>query len=256
MTINSHLGSVIRVMGFILVMFPTRWIFAQEPDKSNAAGAISMEITAAALASDQEPPGGKRVFGVLPNYRTVDGANVKNPLTNAQKFSLARKDSFDFPLVVLSGALAGIGQRSNKDKSLGQGMAGFSKRFASNFSDQALGNTMTEALFPVLLHEDPRYYRRGTGNIWSRTGHAFGNIFVTHTDSARVRFNYSEWGGNAVATAISNAYYPDGRTVGANVGKLLEQCSLDGLSQVFKEFWPDIKQKFFEHSSAASSAHY
>jgi hypothetical protein len=95
----------------------------------------------------------------------------------------------------------------------------------------------------------------GTGNIWSRTSYAFSTIFVTHTDSAVVRFNYSEWVGNATATAISNAYYPDRRKAGANVGKLLEQCGLDGLSQVLKEFWPDIKKKFFEHPSTAPAGH-
>jgi len=264
MTLSRRVWSIIRVIGFILVLLPTRLVFAQEPDKSNAAGSFSVDPPAAAQASDEakptskdvpEPPGGKRVFGVLPNYRTVDGNNVTSPLTNTQKFSIASKDSFDYPLVLLSGALAGIGQWSNQDPSFGQGMAGFSKRFASNFSDQALGNMMTEALFPVLLHEDPRYYRRGRGSIWSRTGYAFSTIFVTHTDSATVRFNYSEWVGNTAATAISNAYYPDARTVGANVGKLVEQCSLDGLAQVLKEFWPDIKQKFFKHSAVAPSGH-
>lgn len=264
MTLCRRRWSIIRVIGLILVLFPATLGFAHEPGKSSAAGSFSLDTPAAAPASDQakaaakgdpEPPGGKHVFGVLPNYRTVDGANVTSPLTNTQKFSIASKDSFDFPLVLLSGALAGIGQWSKQDPSFGQGMAGYSKRLASNFSDQALGNMMTEALFPVLLHEDPRYYRRGTGNIWSRTGYAFSTIFVTHTDSATVRFNYSEWVGNATATAISNVYYPDGRTAGANVGKLLEQASLDGLAQVLKEFWPDIKKKFFEHSSSAPAGH-
>jgi hypothetical protein len=264
MTLCRRLWSIIRVIGFILVLFSTALAFAQELGNSNAAGSSSLGTPAAARDADQvtatarddpEPPGGKRVFGVLPNYRTVDGANVTSPLTNAQKFSIASKDSFDYPLVLLSGALAGIGQWSKQDPSFGQGMAGFGKRLASNFSDQALGNMMTEAVFPVLLHEDPRYYRRGTGNIWSRTGYAFSTIFVTHTDSATVRFNYSEWVGNATATAISNAYYPDGRRAGANVGKLVEQCSLDGLGQVLKELWPDIKKKFFEHPAIAPSGH-
>jgi hypothetical protein len=78
---------------------------------------------------------------------------------------------------------------------------------------------------------------------------------VTHTDSAGLRFNYSEWLGNGAATAVSNAYYPDGRTGGANVAKLVEQCGIDRLSQVLKEFWPDIKHKFFERTQSAGASH-
>jgi len=50
--------------------------------------------------------------------------------------------------------------------------------------------------------------------------------------------------------AISNAYYPEGRTVGNNVGKLGTQIGTDAISQVLKEFWPDIKEKFFHKKTA------
>jgi hypothetical protein len=130
---------------------------------------------------------------------------------------------------------------------------GFTKRLATNVSDQAIGNIMSEGLFPSMLHEDPSYYRRSTGSVLSRTGYAITRIFVTHTDSGKLRFNYSEWSGNAAATAVSNVYYSDGRNVGANVSKLVEQCGLDAMGQVLKEFWPDIKRKFFERSGASSS---
>jgi hypothetical protein len=218
---------------FVLVLIFAMTGFAQEISEPGAPA---------------EPPGGKRIFGFLPNYRTVDESSVTHSLTTAQKFQLANRDSFDIRLVLFSTALAGIGQWSNQNPTFGQGVRGFSKRVATNVSDQAIGNIMSEGLFPSVLHEDPRYYRRGTGSVWSRTGYAASRIFVTHTDSGKLRFNFSEWSGNAAATAISNVYYSDGRNVSANVSKLVEQCSLDALGQVLKEFWPDIKRKFFEHS--------
>jgi hypothetical protein len=202
-----------------------------------------------------EPPGGKRVFGVLPNYRTVNESEVNGPLTARQKFTIASKDSFDYPLVLLAAGLAGIGQLSDQNPSFGQGLKGYSKRLASSYGDQAIGNILTEGLFPVLLHEDPRYYRRGTGSKWSRVGYAASRVLVTHTDSGGTRFNYSEWIGNATGTAISNAYYPDQRTVGDNVTKLIEQCGIDALSQVLKEFWPDVKHKLFQRGDATAADH-
>ena len=65
----------------------------------------------------------------------------------------------------------------------------------------------------MLLNEDPRYFRRGTGSVLSRAGYALTRVMVTQTDSGGMRFNRSEWLGNALAVAISNAYYPDTRTL-------------------------------------------
>jgi hypothetical protein len=196
--------------------------------------------------ADQDPPGGKRVFGVLPNYRTADASAEFSPLTVRRKLTIASKDSFDYPLVVLAAGLAGISQLSDGSPSFGQGMKGYGHRLVTAYGDQALGNMMTEGFFPSLLHEDPRYFRKGAdgGGTWSRAGYAVSRIFVTRTDSGRWRFNTSEWLGNATSVAISNAYYPDGRSAKDNVSKLLTQCATDAASQVLKEFWPDIRQKF------------
>ena len=235
---------------------------AQGPEKNDnsalsdaSAQAQAPEKTQIGTNDNQEPPGGKRVFGVLPNYRTIDQSQVTGPLTASQKFSLANKDSFDYPLVVLAAGLAGIGQWSNQNPSFGQEMGGFGKRFITGFADQSLGNIMTEGLFPSVLREDPRYYRRGTGGTWSRTAYALSRLFVTPTDSGGMTFNYSEWAGNATAPAISNVYYPDGRTAGANLGKLGMQIGLDGFALVLKEFWPDIQHDLFERHQVASPGH-
>ncbi len=198
---------------------------------------------------DQEPPGGKRVFGVLPNYRTADASQEGVTISAHQKLVIATKDSFDYPLVILAAALAGVSQLSDQNPSFGQGVKGYAHRLVTGYADQAMGNMFTEGLFPILLHEDPRYFRRGTGSIGSRTGYALTRIFVTKTDSGGSRFNYSEWLGNATGVAISNAYYPDGRDWSDNTTRLLEQCATDAISQVLKEFWPDIKRKWFHKES-------
>ncbi len=203
------------------------------------------EPSAPAVALPVDPPGGKRVFGVLPNYRTADVSEEGTVLTPRQKFVIASKDSFDYPLVALGGAFAALGQLTNADPSFGQGMKGFGHRLVTNYADQAMGNMFTEGVFPVLLHEDPRYFRLGTGSKWHRTAYALTRVFVTHKDSGGTRFNYSEWLGNAATVAISNAYYPDNRNATDNVTKLFEQVGTDAVSQVLKEFWPDIRQKLF-----------
>ena len=167
------------------------------------------------------------------------------PITVKQKFTIAVKDSFDYPLVGLAAVIAAWGQADNSHPAFGQGWAGYGRRVGTSYADQAIGNMMTEGIFPSMLREDPRYFRRGYGGIWSRTWYAATRVFVTHTDAGGMRFNFSEVLGNATGTAISNLYYPDDHSFADNVQKTGEQIGIDAVSQVLKEFWPDIKHKLF-----------
>jgi hypothetical protein len=218
-------------------------------DSQNADQATAAHGTAA----DQAPPD-KRVLGVLPNYRTINETGTYEPIDAKHKLIIASKDSFDYPLVLLSAAFAGLSQLENSNQSYHQGMEGFGKRLAANYATQAIGNMMTEGFFPVMLHEDPRYRRIGPagGAKKYRTWYAFSRIFVTRTDSGGTHFNFSEWGGNATGVAISNLYQPDQRNWKDNGSTLLQQCATDGISQILKEFWPDIKHKLF-HKNPPSS---
>lgn len=195
------------------------------------------------------PPGGNRVLGVLPNYRTADKSQEDTTISARHKLLIASKDSFDYPLVGIAAFYAGVGQMTNQNPSFGQGTAGYARRLGTGYVDQAMGNMFTEGLFPALLREDPRYFRRGEGASSHRLGYALSRIFITKSDAGTYRFNYSEWLGNASGVAISNAYYADGRTWNQNGAKLLTQCGTDALSQVLKEFWPDLKRKLTRNKS-------
>src|SRR5437588_12347915 len=108
-------------------------------------------------AQTQEERPDKRVFGVLPNYRTANETGTYTPITVKQKFSIASKDSFDYPLVLVAGGFAGLGQLTDQNPSFGQGVAGFARRLGTSYADQAMGNMMIEAIFPSLPHHAPCY---------------------------------------------------------------------------------------------------
>jgi hypothetical protein len=197
--------------------------------------------------SPQNPPEDKRIFGVLPNYRTAESSAPFEPITSKEKFAIAAKDSFDWPVYPVSGLFALLYQIEDSNPSFGQGLKGYAKRFATSYGDQMIGNMMTEGIWPSLLKEDPRYFRLGAGTKKARAWYAATRIFVTHTDAGKSRFNFSEVIGNSAATALSNAYYPDSRNVSDNVQKLVTQLATDSFSNVLKEFWPDVKRKLFKH---------
>ncbi len=111
---------------------------------------------------------------------------------------------------------------------------------------------MTEAVYPTIFRQDPRYFRRATGSAWARLAYAVGQIVWTHTDSAGSQFNISEVFGNATAVAIANSYYPDNRTLSSNLSKLSLQIGVDAASNILKEFSPDLARAFSRRHASKS----
>jgi hypothetical protein len=204
----------------------------------------------------QQPPAPekeKRMFGIIPNNRTSPTLLNYKPLTTKEKFKLAREDSFDRGTFLLSAAFAGEGQLTNDNRSFGQGVKGYGHYFITSYADWSIGDYMTEAICPTLFHQDPRYFRKGTGSGMSRALYAVGQIFWTHTDSGGHMFNFSEVVGNSAAVAISQAYYPDKRTASDAAGKLAIQLGVDMASNLMKEFYPEVRRLLQHKKSGASS---
>jgi hypothetical protein len=189
----------------------------------------------------------KRIFWIIPNYRTYPSDAQYHPLTAREKFRIARQDSLDPGTFALAGALAGIGQLNDTNPSFGQGAAGYGRRYGTSYGDLVIGDYLTVAILPTLLHQDPRYFRKGSGSTASRLGHAVKQIFWTRMDSGKYFVNFSELGGNAAAAAISNAYYPDYRTAGDTAERFGMQIGLDVAGNILKEFWPDINGRLHHH---------
>jgi hypothetical protein len=215
MRISGHISAV--VLGFIIAQVS----YCQQ--------------NAVAAASEN-----KRILWIIPNYRTAPTLANYKPLTTGGKFKLAAKDSFDPGTFLLAGAMAGISQAGNDQPSFGHGSAAYGKYYGTAYGDLMIGNFMTGAIYPSMLRQDPRYFRRGKGSTLSRLGYAMGQIFWTHTDRGGTQFNYSEIFGNSTAVAISMAYYPDHRDAGSAAGRLGVQLGLDMAGNILKEFWPDV----------------
>jgi hypothetical protein len=186
------------------------------------------------------------IFWVIPNYRADESQAEFKPLTRDAKFKVAVDDSFDPSAFLVAGVFAGISMGQKQYPHFGQGAEGFGKYYGGAFADQAIGNFMTEALLPVALHQDPRYFTRGKGGFWRRTGYAISREVVTRGDNGHSQFNTSELAGNAVAAGVSNLYYPSqDRSFSNTANKWGQQIGLDTLFNVMKEFWPDTRRKLF-----------
>jgi hypothetical protein len=203
-----------------------------------------LRVTAAVLFAAALAPAQDHILGIIPNFRTSPTLANYKPLTAREKFHIATQDSFDRGTFALAALIGAESQLANDNPSFGQGVAGYSKYFATAYGDFLVGNYMTEAFFPTLLHQDPRYFRRGTGSTMSRLGYSMGQIFWTHRDSGKKQFNFSELGGNATAVAISTSWYADQRTAKDAGTQFAVQIGVDMASNILKEFGPDLGKKF------------
>lgn len=206
----------------------------------STAMAVAQQADTTAPAAAPED---KRMFGVLPNYRTVEGSQPFAPLTTKQKFTIATKDTIDGPSYFLAGIFAGLYQLTDQNPSFGQGLKGYAHRYGTSIADQDIGNFMTEAIMPTIFREDPRYFRRGSGSVKGRIAYAASRVAMARTDKGAPTFNFAEFVGNGATAAIGNAYYPDSRGLSPTLTRMFTQIGTDAISNALKEFWPDVKKK-------------
>jgi hypothetical protein len=184
-------------------------------------------------------PSSTRLFGVLPNYTTVDAAHVPNQTTH-DSYRAAALGSFDPVVFPFIGVMTLV---SNGDAN-----ATYRTRYSRAFADNAIGNFMTTAVVPSLTNEDSRYFRRGTGGVFSRLAYAATRSVVTRKRSGGATVNVSEIGGTAAAAGLSNIYYSlADRTMNSTLTRWGSQVMWDTVANELKEFWPDIHARIHKY---------
>jgi hypothetical protein len=169
---------------------------------------VRVTATAEQIAQEQVVQEEKqRVLGIIPNFYIAYASNPA-PLNSRQKFHLALKSTTDPVAFLTSSVYAGIEQANNNFAGYGQGVQGYTKRFAANYADTFIGTMISSAALPSLFKQDPRYFYKGAGTIRSRTLYAIANAVVSKGDNGRWQPSYSSVIGGLAAGGISNLYYP------------------------------------------------
>jgi hypothetical protein len=210
----------------------------QDKPKKHKTPEEKAETAAPATSND-------RLFFALPNFLTLETADLVPPLTTKQKFAVVTRSSFDYIQVPWYAFLAGVSQAENSEPGYGQGAAGYGKRFGAAAADGTIENYWTSAILPSVFHQDPRFYQLGKGGFWHRTFYAMSRIVVTRSDSGSNQFNVSEVFGSAIAASISTySYHPHADKTLSNTASVWgSQIGYDTVTIVLKEFWPDIRRK-------------
>ena len=214
----------------------------------------------------------QRVLGVVPQFGVTDRQNAP-PLSGGEKFHLFVKSVFDPGTLGIVGLQAGLSQAENEFPAYGQGAEGFGKRYGASMADEVSAGFWSDYTYPVLLKEDPRYFRSGEGGFGSRLAYSVKQEFVCHTDRGGRSFNFSAVLGAFTSGAISNLYYPGNTLIRAipatptsparpvyendrGAVLTLSRSSIaigyGVIGGIFDEFWPDIDRRLF-HKRASTA---
>jgi hypothetical protein len=192
----------------------------------------------------------QRIAGVVPNFN-VSYSEDAAPLSRKQKMHIAFRTAIDPVSFGIAGFDAALSQAQNDFPGYGQGAQGYGKRFGASYMDNFDGTMLGNAIFPILLKQDPRYFRRGKGSFTSRLLYSLSTTVWSKSDNGKWGPNYSNVLGNLAAGGISNLYYPaSDRGAGLTFERGITVTAYGAFGGVFNEFWPDIAKKILKNRMA------
>jgi len=179
----------------------------------------------------------QRIFGAIPNFYVSYDWHAA-PLSSGQKLQLGWKTVLDPVNILINAGFAGIEQATNSYPGWSQNTSGYFKRFGAANGDVLCGTLLGGYLFPVIFHQDPRYFYMGKGTILHRTLYALSTALIARGDNGKWQPGYATILGDFGAGAVSNLYYPASSRQGATLtieNGFLSLAS-DGVGNVIQEF--------------------
>jgi len=231
--------------GLCLVLLAAGVCGAQSPQpaapstQAGAAGSPDAQGNPPAAPEATQQP--KRILGLMPNYRAVSAGAIPPPPSPRQAFKIATQNSFDYSAFVFVGVTSLMAWGTDAHPQLRSGIAGYGRYYWRGFVDKTDGNYLVVFALPTIFHQDERYFAKGRGGFWKRAIYAASRILITPDYHGHSSFNASEVLGRGIAQAVSATYYPShDRTAGALAVKYGYAMERDALTNIFREFWPDI----------------
>lgn len=164
------------------------------------------------------------------------------PLTSKQKFELFLTHSYSADMFVGTTFDALTAQATGAYPEYGGGMAGYGHRYAAALVTAEASSLFGRWLFPTMLHQDPRYFRSGRGNVGNRMAYAASRVILTRSDDGRTVINSSLILSLLFTSALANGYIPyRDESVAGTIENSLNGLGARAQTNLLNEFWPDIK---------------
>ena len=174
-------------------------------------------------------------------YPVLPPGLTRTPLTFQDKFRIYEHKTFGPPAVMLpafGAALGMINPPSKYPKEWKDGGEAFGRNYGYRVADHTSRNT-AQFLTGTLLHEDPRYLRSTSTNLFLRTVHALAFTVFDKTDSGRTTFAASNFASAAAGGFVGMGILPDGYNDVTHAEQHMASEFLQiGIGNVLTEFEP------------------
>ncbi|HEX4535774.1 MAG TPA: hypothetical protein VH140_02405 [Candidatus Acidoferrum sp.] len=170
------------------------------------------------------------------------------PITGRQRMRWFLTSTIGPPHLVGGLFTSAFGTAVNRPKEYGPGWAGFGDRYGMRLTGISTGNVI-EASVGALWGEDPRYFRVPGESFKRRLSNTVQLTFVARRRDGHFAPAYARYMAISGNNFLSNTWRVDSE---ANTHDAVIRTA-DGFagrfaSNVFEEFWPDIKNLVFHRS--------
>jgi hypothetical protein len=196
------------------------------------------------LCSDTGSVG--HIFFVIPAFQ-VTCQTTFHPLTPREKFDEWFEGTYDPRGLAWEAFLSATVEYSSRDGfcGYGKGWGGYGKCLGATELEANVSSFLGDYALPSLIHQDPRYFRRGHGALGTRVLYAVSRVFITHSDAGHWVFSSAALSGSAISAGLSNLYFPrQDRGFGRSVNRAAIDLGNTALYNLAAEFWPDLKGVF------------
>ncbi len=185
---------------------------------------------------------------LLTPLRPVTVTAAYQPITSRQRLRWFLTNTVGPPHLVGGLFTSAFGTAVDRPKEYGPGWAGLGDRYGMRLTGISTGNAI-EASLGALWGEDPRYFRAPGESFKKRFSNAVQLTFVARRRDGRFAPAYARYIAISGNNFLSNTWRVDSeanthdaviRTVDGFAGRLA--------SNLFEEFWPDIKNLAFHRS--------
>jgi hypothetical protein len=239
--LSSHFKAL--AVGVVLLTASSPLVSAAElPDAPAPQNATQSQGSIAPVPAHQNNLGDL----LFPDRFTVDPGIETQPLSVKQKFGYYAREQLGLTAPLGAAFSAAISQGLDSDPKYGQGWEAYGKRVGAVYIEGESVAFLRGALLPTLLHQDPRYYRQGTGSFVGRSVYAVSRTLITRQDSGKKALNFSALGASGGAAAMTLAYFPDrSQTSSAVLWAFAGNVGGIAAANWLREFGPEIKHKVF-----------
>jgi hypothetical protein len=164
------------------------------------------------------------------------------PPTAGDRLTWVVEGTASLPVIAVNTVDSAWSTDVNWPQEWGRGFKGFGRRFGDEEAYATVADAI-EASVGAIWSEDPRYKPSGQRSTWRRVHHAVMATVLAPRRDGHLAPAWGRFTAIAAATEIEDEWLPpSARTPGETAWRVADDLIGRTLSNVWDEFWPDVRK--------------